>query len=268
MPPTPRTRILGASLRNARIEANFGLRELARRIGVAPAMLSSWEQARRAPSLADVAGILGAIGAIGEARRDILRIANATAEQCWVVRGIPGSPARTIALVAHNESAQSIVTWDPFAIPEVLRIPRPHPDTQSAPMEAFVTDHALRDGIGSPSQTLRSFTRAAAGSRSLVLQIVPAELAWQAGLTTAFDRYCMNSGESVVYCGQRGLGIFTIDPREASSPFDADIDLVRRIAASHGRTLEIPPTPRFSSGVLASPHSQRRPRGFRHRAKR
>ncbi|WP_406631984.1 Scr1 family TA system antitoxin-like transcriptional regulator [Amycolatopsis sp. WGS_07] len=249
MPPTPRTRILGASLRNARIEANFGLRELARRIGVAPAMLSSWEQARRAPSLADVAGILGAIGAVGNARRDILRIAEGTAEQCWVVRGTPGSPARTIALVAHNESAQSIVTWDPFAMPEVLRIPRPHPDTQSAQLEAFVTDRALRDGITNPSQNLRSLARAAAGSRSLTLHVVPADVAWQAGLTTAFDRYSMNSGESVVYCGQRDLGIFTVDPRETGSSYDADIELVRQIAGHHGKTLRCPPT---SGSPLAS----------------
>ncbi|WP_116199105.1 helix-turn-helix domain-containing protein [Amycolatopsis circi] len=243
MPPTPRTRILGVSLRNARIEANFGLRELARRIGVAPAMLSSWEQARRTPSLTDVAGILGAIGAVGQVRRDILCIANGTAEQCWVVRGTLGSPARTMALAAHDESAQSIVTWDPFGIPEVLRILRPRPDTQSAPLEAFVTDQALREGVGGPSQTLRSFARTAAGSRSLALHIVPADLAWQAGLTTAFDRYSMNSGESVVYCGQRGLGIFTVDPRETGSPFDADIKLVRQIAASHGRMPGFPPTP-------------------------
>ncbi|PKV96965.1 helix-turn-helix protein [Amycolatopsis echigonensis] len=249
MPPTPRTRILGASLRNARIDANFGLRELARRIGVAPAMVSSWEQARRTPSLADVAGILGAIGVVGEVRRDILRIANGTAEQCWVVRGTPESSARSAALGAHDESAHAIVSWSPFAIPEVLRIPPLHPDRQPAPLEAFITDHALRNEIGSPSETPRPFARAAASARSLALHIVPADLAWQAGLTTAFDRYSMNSGESVVYCGQRGLGIFAVNPRQASSPFDADIELVRRIAASHGRTLVLPPTP---GSVLAS----------------
>ncbi|GAB3359992.1 helix-turn-helix domain-containing protein [Amycolatopsis echigonensis] len=242
MPPTPRTRILGASLRNARIEANFGLRELARRIGVAPAMLSSWEQARRAPSLADVAGILGAIGAVGEARRDILHIAKSAAEQCWVVRGTPGSPARTIALAAHDESAQSIVTWDPFAIPEVLRIPRLYPDTQLAPLEAFVSDHAIRDGIGIAGQTLRFTARAVAGPRSLTLHVVPSEMAWKAGLTTAFDRYSMDSGETVVYCGQKGLGIFTVDPCETGSPYEADIELIRQITAHHGKTLRHPPT--------------------------
>ncbi|MBN9747911.1 hypothetical protein DMP23_43665 [Amycolatopsis sp. A1MSW2902] len=244
MPPTPRTRILGASLRNARIEANFGLRELARRIGVAPAMLSSWEQARRTPSLADVAGLLGAIGAVGNTRRDILRIAEGTAEQCWVVCGTPGSPARTIALAAHNESAQSIVSWDPFAIPEVLPIARTHPDTQLAPLEAFVSDHALHYRVGNISQTVRSVIRAAAESRQFALHVVPAGIAWRAGLTTAFDRYTMNSGESVVYCGQRGLGIFTVDPRETGSPFHKDLELVRQIAASHGRTLNFPSTSR------------------------
>lgn len=240
MPPTPRTRILGASLRNARIEANFGLRELARRIGVAPAMLSSWEQARRTPSLADVAGILGAIGAVGEVRRDILRIAESTAEQCWVVRGAPGSPARTMALAAHEESAQSIVSWDPFAIPEVLRIPRPQPDAQPAPLEAFVSDHALRDGIETAGRTLRSLARTTAGSRSLTLHVVPADLAWRTGLTTAFDRYSMNSGESVICCGQKTLAIFTIDPRESGSSFDTDIETVRQIAANHGKAVSIP----------------------------
>ncbi|WP_370648182.1 helix-turn-helix domain-containing protein [Amycolatopsis sp. FU40] len=236
MPPTPRTRILGASLRNARIEANFGLRELARRIGVAPAMLSSWEQARRTPSLADVAGILGAIGAVGEVRRDILRMANGTAEGCWVVRGTPGSPTRTMALTAHDVGAQSIIAWDPFDIPELLQISRPYRGTQLAPLEVFVSDHALRDGTASPNTTLRSRAGIAARSRSLALHVVPADLAWQAGLTTAFDRYSMATGESVVYCGQRRLGIFTVETRETGSPFDVDVELVRQIAASHGRS--------------------------------
>ncbi|MBB4689841.1 helix-turn-helix domain-containing protein [Amycolatopsis jiangsuensis] len=66
---------LGAALRAARKNAHWGVRELARRVGVHPAVISSWELGHRTPKPLDVAGILGALGVVGEQRQWILRMA-------------------------------------------------------------------------------------------------------------------------------------------------------------------------------------------------
>ncbi|MBB1158091.1 helix-turn-helix domain-containing protein [Amycolatopsis dendrobii] len=233
MPPSPRTRILGAALRNARVEANFGLRELARRIGVTPAALSSWEQARRTPALADVAGLLGAIGTSGELKRDILRLARGGPDEWWVVHGAPASPARAAALVAHKVAAQDVVTWDPFALPELLQISHQQPETRPPLIEAFISDVVLQtndERTGALQQQLRRLLRSAGASRSLVLRTVRAELAWAEGFTTAFDRYSLPDDKPVVYCGQRSFGVFAVERTSARPVHEAEVQRLRQIA--------------------------------------
>lgn len=233
MPPTPRTRILGANLRNARVEAKFGLRELARRIGVSPAMLSSWEQARRSPSVADVASILGAIGTTGETKHHILRLASGTAEESWIVHGAPLSTSRATALLTHKHAAQSVVTWDPLSIPELLQVADRHPGQRSTLIEAFISDRALRAEHIHPGvlrRQLLSLAQLTKTSRLFLLRTVPADVAWSYGLATAFDRYCMTDGETVVYSSQRNLGIFITERSNDASPPRADAELLRQIA--------------------------------------
>ncbi|MGW4393841.1 helix-turn-helix domain-containing protein [Amycolatopsis nivea] len=233
MPPTPRTRILGAALRDARVEANYGLRELARRIGIAPAILSSWEQAHRAPSLADVAGILGATGTAGETKRDILRLARGAAGESWVLRSAPLSLARSAALLAHKLAAQHVVTWDPVAIPELLQVLDRNLEPRSTVIEAFICDQALHaENLHTDAQRrqLRSLVQLAKVSRLFTVRTVCSDPAWDYGLTTAFDRYSMPTGETVIYCGQRSLGVFITERDTPISSHEADTERLREIA--------------------------------------
>lgn len=57
---------LGEALREARETRQWGVRELARRIGVAPGQIGVWEAGRRAPYPLTTARILGALGVVGE----------------------------------------------------------------------------------------------------------------------------------------------------------------------------------------------------------
>ncbi|WP_106965080.1 helix-turn-helix domain-containing protein [Amycolatopsis orientalis] len=234
MPSSPRTRILGTTLRSARIEANFGLRELARRIGIAPAVLSSWEQARRIPNISDVACILGAIGATGHAKRDILRLASGTPGESWVVHGAPLSPARTTALLTHGLAAHSVVTWNPLVIPELLHVIHQRPEPCSTPIEAFISDRAFDaddTSVATLRRQLHSLPRSAtSGSQLLTLRIVQAELAWRSGLITAFDRYSMPDGGIVIYYSQRDAGILIADQDTPPSHCETDIKILRKIA--------------------------------------
>ncbi|MFB9924889.1 multiprotein-bridging factor 1 family protein [Amycolatopsis halotolerans] len=71
----PPPNMLGSALRAARETRKWGVRELARRIGVNPSMLSSWEFGQRPPKMLDVAAILGALGVIGDEKQRILYLA-------------------------------------------------------------------------------------------------------------------------------------------------------------------------------------------------
>lgn len=241
MPPSPRTRILGATLRNTRIEANFGLRELARRIGVTPAMLSNWEQARRSPSVADVAGILGALGTAGETKHHILGLARGADDESWVVHGKPLSIDRSSALIAHRAAAHSIVTWDPLAIPEILKVVDKCVESRATVVEAFISESAFRAEAvrikdlllqkASPPQLAKTRQR-------LVIRTVCADRALRYGLTTAFDRYTMADGEAVLYYGQQNFGLFVAGHNGRASPHDADIDRLRQIASELHESLD------------------------------
>ncbi|WP_344854092.1 helix-turn-helix transcriptional regulator, partial [Amycolatopsis ultiminotia] len=74
-PGPSRNVLLGVALRAARGRAHFGLRELARRVGTNPALISNWELGQRTPYVVDVAGILGALGVTGDDKRRILQLA-------------------------------------------------------------------------------------------------------------------------------------------------------------------------------------------------
>lgn len=68
-------KIVGSALREARKAKNWGVRELARRIGVSPGAIPEWEQGRRTPSPLIVARILGTLGVVGDEQERILNLA-------------------------------------------------------------------------------------------------------------------------------------------------------------------------------------------------
>ncbi|MFF0148909.1 helix-turn-helix protein [Amycolatopsis sulphurea] len=83
---------LGSALREARLAARWGVRELARRLDMHPAFISSWELGHRTPKALDVACIIGALGVIGEEKTRILRLALAAElhRSCfWTARAYP-----------------------------------------------------------------------------------------------------------------------------------------------------------------------------------
>ncbi|WP_037808473.1 helix-turn-helix transcriptional regulator [Amycolatopsis sp. La24] len=67
--------MVGSALREAREAKKWGVRELARRIGVSPGAIPEWEQGRRTPSPLIVARILGSLGVVGDEQERILNLA-------------------------------------------------------------------------------------------------------------------------------------------------------------------------------------------------
>lgn len=71
----PCARALAGALKQARQDAGYGLRELARKLGMSHTTLSYWETAQRLPRTADLGAYLAGINLTGQRREHILTLA-------------------------------------------------------------------------------------------------------------------------------------------------------------------------------------------------
>ncbi|MGV9296060.1 MULTISPECIES: helix-turn-helix domain-containing protein [Amycolatopsis] len=239
---TPRIRTLGTALREARVDARFGLRELARRVGTNPALVSNWELGQRVPALEDVAGILGALGVVGAEKQRILQLARGTAEPGWVARGKQSDPDHLGGLLACERAATSVVEWQPLLLPGLLQIPDyaralfladglPVQDAErqaeirmmrrplvvgpgAIPCEVLLGEAALRNPIGGPStmaRQLRFLADLMATSAKLSVRVVPASKGGHSGLAGRFCVYYVEVGDPIVYFEHQHSGAFLLD---------------------------------------------------------
>ncbi|WP_116206470.1 helix-turn-helix domain-containing protein [Amycolatopsis circi] len=114
--------ILGAALRRLRIKAQWGLRELSRRIGTNPSLISNWESGQRTPSSEDVAGYLGALGVVGEDKKRILNLARSLTAGV-VIAGDQPMPHYLATLLDVEGTAKSATVWEPTLVPDLLQLP-------------------------------------------------------------------------------------------------------------------------------------------------
>ncbi|WP_370940685.1 Scr1 family TA system antitoxin-like transcriptional regulator [Amycolatopsis sp. cg13] len=237
--------VLGIELRAAREERSFGVRELARRVGINPAQLSSWEFGMRSPSPTDVAGILGALGVVGERKQRVLQIAE-FAESDVIVLGQAGQPRHISTANACASTARSIVDWHPLLVPDMVRTPayaeavlvatlprgaapraifnarprtRPgHLRNQEADLAVFVGERALTHPVGDPAvaaQQLLSLLELADDrrTRNTTISVVPDH---GTGAESAFTRYYTHVGP-ITYFSHGLCGSFMLDHQDAYS---------------------------------------------------
>ncbi|WP_370934899.1 helix-turn-helix domain-containing protein [Amycolatopsis sp. cg13] len=263
---TPRARGLGAALRDARLEAHYGLRELSRRVGVNPALVSNWELGQRVPNPEDVAGILGALGVTGEKKAWIMSLARGAAGPGWFTPGPQGSPTHFTTLVAHERAARSMTVWAPLMIPDLLQIPDYAGfacSTELADASAlqenvdkrmqrkgvlfgakviradmFIAVEALRNHFGDDDvmlRQLRFITDVMVMSRTITVRVVPSEAASTSVLGGAFTLCRMKDRSSVVYCPHHGVGVFLVD--EQAAPYLEVMDRLAKMALSPAKSL-------------------------------
>jgi transcriptional regulator with XRE-family HTH domain len=264
---SPRARVLGAALRDARLGARFGLRELARRIGVNPAMLSNWEIGQRVPAVGDVGGVLGALGVTGEAKEWIMSIARGVTGPSWFAPGPQSDPAHFAALVAHERVADSMTVWAPTVLPDLLQIPdyarltcdadllgsdelSEHVKARmrrrdilfgkdAVPAEFFISDEAVRDSLADEEvmlRQLRFIVDTATMSRSIGVRILRRSDPRNAVLAGAFAVFAMNDSPPVVYCPHYSMGAFLA--KEHARSYTRATALLRRSAASRGESID------------------------------
>ncbi|WP_406629046.1 helix-turn-helix domain-containing protein [Amycolatopsis sp. WGS_07] len=259
---SPRARGLGAALRDARLEARFGLRELGRRIGVNPALLSNWELGQRVPTPVEVAGVLGALGVTGQRKAWIMLLARGVSGPSWFSAGSQADPAHYTTLVAHERVARSVTVWAPLLVPDLLQVPdyarlvvgptlrdkekldqvvedrldrnRIVFGAGAVTAQMFIGSEALKNHFGVTGVMRRqmSFLRDLVGlSRTLTIRLAPS----QAVSEGAFSRYTLKDTSDVVYCPHHGAGVFLVG--KDAEPYTATIERLAKAAMSQRESL-------------------------------
>ncbi|HEX3778552.1 MAG TPA: helix-turn-helix transcriptional regulator [Pseudonocardiaceae bacterium] len=115
---TPRAHQLGAEIRDLRLVAGIGFRELARQLGYTHTKLSHIESGRRAPTPEDTATILAHLGVTDDKREELLALARAAADPDWVAPGVGKTLA---ALLEYERTAKLITEANQALIPGLLQ---------------------------------------------------------------------------------------------------------------------------------------------------
>ncbi|GAA1021562.1 MULTISPECIES: helix-turn-helix domain-containing protein [Amycolatopsis] len=257
--PAPYERVLGMALRNARIEASFGLRELGRWIGVDPALLSCWELGHRVPTQEDVAGVLGALGVVGEQKARIMALTRELAGSSWVMRGSQADTAHYAILSGHERNADSVTVWAPLQIPDLLQIPdyarlafgpglrdkeileqvvenrlsrnRILFGAEAIEAQLFVGTEALRNHFGDAEVMLRQTRYLMEISQRVKVRLVPS----QAVTEGAFSWYRQRDETEIVYCPHHRAGVFLVGRQAA--PYAETIERLAESALSRADSL-------------------------------
>jgi transcriptional regulator with XRE-family HTH domain len=227
---SPRARVLGAWMRDARDKAGFGVREAARAAGIEHATLSRWETAARTPRPQDVAVVLTAVGAPADERDRLVQFAeSATSETNWVTVGDPSVSEALIALIEFEQMAKRITDWSMAVIPGLLqtgdyvraifkdsgkpaaqtaprvsaRLSRRDVLTRVAPVEfrAVLGEEALRQVVGGPqvmADQLRHLLEFAE-LPNVTLQVLPTGHGWHAGIPGAFELLEYETARPIVH---------------------------------------------------------------------
>ncbi|MCG3755844.1 Scr1 family TA system antitoxin-like transcriptional regulator [Amycolatopsis sp. Poz14] len=250
--PLIRTVLLGLELRAARGDKWRG-RELARRIGVNPALLHNWERGERTPPLVDVGCIVGALGIVGEQKERILELAR-LADTDSILLGRRGQPYHVATAAVCARAAAEIVDWHPTLVPDILQIPSyscavakyvlPERTMASDPharfnentahlrkigISAYVGEYALVCPVGDPDvdvvmRQLHHLIKLQRECRGITVRIVPATAHAHLGHSGAFTTFRTHNADHLIVHRSHGYsGSFTLD--EDGSYADADSQL-------------------------------------------
>lgn len=241
---SPRGRVLGAWLRDAREAANLGVRELARTLDIQHANISRWETAERLPRPEDVAMLLTAVGVNGPARERLINLAHAATEPNWVTTGVPGGSEALSALMEFEKAAKLITEWSPTVVPGLLQtgdytraimkdtgvsaeqidartmLRRSRSDVLNGrnpiPFHALIGQEAFRQIIGGSEvmvDQLRQLLRSGE-EPTITLQVVLTGEGWHPGLVGPFELLTFDSGRPIVHLEHWRSSLFLYERAE------------------------------------------------------
>ncbi|WP_017973270.1 helix-turn-helix domain-containing protein [Actinopolyspora halophila] len=134
----PRARALGAELRQLREEADLGVRELGRRLGIGHTTIWRYESGTKSPSPEDTASLLTALGITGAERERIIDTARNVREPNWLSSGVPGMREELATLIDFERSASHITEMCTLVVSGLLQTS----DYARAVMATVPSEHA------------------------------------------------------------------------------------------------------------------------------
>jgi transcriptional regulator with XRE-family HTH domain len=267
---TPRSRALGAALREAREAAGLGVRELTQNLGwKSHATLSRYETGSRTPQPEDVATILQAVGVNGERREEILALARESDRSHWLSMGMTEQQRQLATLLDYERTAATITDVSPLLIPGLLQtgdyaraimresaVPEPEIETrvavrlgrrdaltrrEPATLLALVGEAALQANIGGPRvmlDQLRHLQRTAE-LPTVDLRAIPVRSRWTPALEGPFVVVVPADGDNpVVHIETRSSGLF-LHEKDDVGPYMGAIEMVLRVAMSADETADL-----------------------------
>lgn len=268
---SPRARVLGAWLRDARTAANLGTRELARMLDLPHPYISRWETAERMPRPEDVATVLTACGVNGSERERLINLARTATEPNWVTVGEPGASEALAALLEFEQTSKRIAEWSPTVVPGLLqtgdyaraimhgagiaqneidprvrvRLSRRDVLTRRNAIEflALIGQESLRQIIGGEEvmvDQLRLLLQFAEYP-SVTLHVVPTGRGWHPGMAGPFELLQFESGRPIVHLEHLRSSLFLY---EEEDDLQAYVDAAATVAG-------VAMSPTDSAGLIA-----------------
>ena len=261
-------RALAAAMTDARKDAGMGQRKLARILGHSHSLLSDWENAKKTPSIEEVAAYLQGLGVVGKAKEQILDLARDAGEENWLTVGAPGASKALAGVLECERTATNIFDWSPMVIPGLLQTsayarailgagdrPRTHVDAAvtyrlgrrdiitrvgPAPLEAIVGESALRQVIGGSkvmADQLR-YLGASAELETVTLRVVPEHGDWHPGLIGPFVLYEFERAPRTVLLEHHRSSVFLTDAEDIAE-YQVAAEILRERAISPDQASEL-----------------------------
>lgn len=262
---TPRTRALAAALRREMEESGFGVREVARVLGLSHSTVSQWVNGRRVPSPDSLSALLAVIRVTGRKRADILELAHNAADPNWLAVE-PGASNQLAGVIECEKSATEIIEWTPWLITGLLQMPayihaimsgnsdrsgdevdrrvrirleRQKILRQPQPPKilAFIGEPGIRQIIGGRTAMIDQLDHLLTVSRlaNVHARVVPIGEGWHPGLTGPFLLYRFDRSPSVLHFEHYGSTAF-LSGEEQTAPYAPVVRWLDRVALSEHDT--------------------------------
>lgn len=257
---SPRVRALSAALKQARVDAGVGQRELARQLGIKHPTLSYWEKGSRIPDVADVAAILAKLNITGDEKNRILDLARHASEPNWLTAGVPGVSPGLAGVLDCERTATGITDWSPLVLPGLLhtsdyarallsaglptyeaeprvmmRMARRDVLTRSRPanLHALVHERVLDEVIGSPAIQADQLRHVLTMSElpNVTVQVVRSGQGWHPGMAGPFILFDFADSPSIVHIEHHRSSAFLYDEKDVED-YRTAAEIIRGVAMS------------------------------------
>lgn len=269
---TAKSRALGSALKAALEEDGMALRELARRIGKDPGVVSRWLSGERSPKESEAAQILTVLGINGDRLKDILELTRHPDAPRWISLTLPEQRQHLNALMQFQRDASHIIDVAPLLVPGLLQIeayvqaimtaggvPEGEITTRiksrlrhqrildSVRLTALIGEATLHQEVGGRGvldDQLRHLVEMAE-HENVIIRVIPFSAGWTAALEGAYTVIESTDAPTLVEMENRLSGQF-IHAEADVSAYQEAVKVVEGVAMS----------PQDSAGLIAGKISQ------------